>query len=71
MTYNLELVDERLKGSQYDPVIWEDVKPIEAKLELLEMLVLDLMDIIFVHLPPEAETDIAELVSTYHKSAKP
>lgn len=33
MSYKLDVLDERLGGSNYDPVIWEDVEPIQQKLD--------------------------------------
>lgn len=56
-----------LDGSNYDPVIWEDIKPLNEKLELLEMLVLDLGDIIARYLPDEAKKEVVDLISTYEK----
>ena len=60
-----------LSGSKYDPVIWEDVQPLENKLDNLEMLVSDLIDIIVNHLPPEAEKDLSQLWSNYENLSRP
>jgi hypothetical protein len=67
MTHKLELLSDMLDGSNYDPVIWEDIKPLNEKLELLEMLVLDLGDIIARYLPDEAKKEVVDLISTYEK----
>jgi hypothetical protein len=70
MTNNLELLSDRLNGSQYDPVIWEDIKPLEDKVDFLEALVLDLVDIIMRNVMEDDKEELDELVSTYQKNYK-
>ena len=67
MTFNQEVWESRMAGSNYDPVIWEDIIPLEKKLEALEMLVNDLADIIIGYVPGAA-SEVKELIDLYDKT---
>lgn len=43
---SLEILKQRLEGSHYDPVIWEDIKPLEKRIETLELIVDELFTIL-------------------------
>jgi tetrahydromethanopterin S-methyltransferase subunit B len=40
---HLEVLETRLERSKYEPVIWEDVEPLEERVEKLEGMVIDLL----------------------------